>query len=101
MLAVGRHHRDVVVVARPCVNIIRPVHAALTSAELCALLELHVLISISNVLTLHSDSALLLCMQKGIRIEQQGVFDVTEANMFVIRVIIIVPFFIVKQHSRA
>lgn len=43
------HHRAVVVMACPCVNIIRPIHTALTSAELCALLELHVLISISNV----------------------------------------------------
>lgn len=49
MLALGRHHRAVVVVACPCVNIVRPIHTALTSAELCALLELHVLISISSV----------------------------------------------------
>ena len=27
-----------------------------------------------------SDSALLLCTQKGMRIEQQGIFDVSEAS---------------------
>lgn len=101
LLSGGNCHK-VVVTVRSCVNIITTIHmASLLPSYVhcwnCPCFNFHLKCLTHSLL----DSALLLCIQTGMRIEQRDTHSRLVKWMFSTGVIIIIPFFIAEQHPRA